>query len=153
MNLTDELFQIAILLEKSKIEYAICGGLAVVIHGYPRLTRDIAIMISELDLDQTRDVLKDLGFTLSSGILPFDVGKPTEQRVFRLNKAQGNELLTLDLVLVTPFLEDVWSDRELHLIDGKRVSVVSRSGLAKMKRAAGRAQDLIDLSTLGLDDE
>ena len=33
MNLIDELFKVINCLEKDKIQYAICGGIAVIIHG------------------------------------------------------------------------------------------------------------------------
>ena len=77
--------------------------------------------------------------------------KPTERRVFRLTKVEGNSHMTVDLVLVNPLLEDVWAAREKHLVEGKTLRVVSREGLGKMKRLAGRPQDLADLSQLGLE--
>jgi hypothetical protein len=42
-------------------------------------------------------------------------------------------------------------DREKRIVEGKTLQVVSRKGLAKMKQAAGRPQDLNDLSQLGID--
>jgi hypothetical protein len=41
MKLKEELLKIAARFERSGIDYALCGGLAVVVHGYPRLTKDI----------------------------------------------------------------------------------------------------------------
>ena len=153
MNLKDELFLVTGTLEKARIDHALCGGMAVTIHGYPRLTRDIDLLLREEDLERARNALEKSGYTLSSGILPFDVGEPTERRIFRITKVQGNDHMTLDLVLVNPFLDDVWRGREKHLVEGKTLCVVSREGLAKMKRTAGRPQDLADLSQLGLEDD
>jgi hypothetical protein len=153
MNLRDELFLVTDTLENARIDHAICGGMAVVVHGYPRLTRDIDLLLREEDLERARSALEKVGYTLSAGILPFDVGKSTERRVFRVTKVEGARYMTLDLVLVSPFLEDVWKGRQKHLVEDRTLYVVSRAGLAKMKRAAGRPQDLADLSQLGLDDD
>ena len=92
-----------------------------------------------------------MGFILDSGMLHFDAGKLTERRLWRLTKVSGEDHLTLDLLLVNSFLQDVWNGREAHRLDDRIVQVVSRVGLAKMKRAAGRPQDLADLSALGLE--
>jgi hypothetical protein len=46
---------------------------------------------------------------------------------------------------------DVWEQRELFDWEGLPIWVVSAEGLAKMKRKAGRDQDLLDLKKLGLD--
>jgi len=89
-----------------------------------------------------------VGYDLTSGIIPFDTGLATERRVFRVTKVEGRDFLTLDLLLVSPFLQDVWATREEHVVEGRRLRVVSLAGLTKMKRAAGRRQDLADLDYL-----
>jgi hypothetical protein len=151
MNIKQELFLVIDTLQKSGIDHAICGGLAVVIHGYPRLTRDIDLLIREEDLERSRAAVRAVGYTVDSGLLTFDAGTPTEQRLFRVTKVEGEDHLTLDLVLVTAFLEDVWRDREPQQVEQRVLQVVSLEGLAKMKRVAGRPQDLADLSQLGLE--
>lgn len=153
MDLQEELFRIVDTLDTEGIDYALCGGLAVIVHGHPRLTRDIDMLILPEDLDRIRDAVRPLGFSMESGILPFDQGQPTERRVFRVTKAEGHDHLTLDLVLVGSFLDEVWRRREKYKVQGRDLCVVSRDGLATMKRAAGRPQDLEDLRQLGLDDE
>lgn len=151
LDVRQELSWVASAFQSAGIEYAICGGLAVAIHGYPRATRDIDLLIQEEDLERVKPVLARVGFTLAAGIIPFDVGKKTERQVFRISKAEADDLLTLDLILVAPFLEEVWSSRERYQIGDQEFQVVSLEGLAKMKRAAGRPQDLADLNQLGLD--
>jgi hypothetical protein len=66
-------------------------------------------------------------------MIPFDVGKPTEPRVFRVVKTVGEDHLTVDLILVSPLLADVWAGREKHVAAGREFCVVSLQGLAKMK--------------------
>ena len=48
---------------------------------------------------------------------------------------------------------EVWQDREAYEVEGFQVSVVSREGLIKMKRIAGRRQDLSDIESLESADE
>ncbi len=148
MNLKDELFLIVETLDRGGIEYALCGGLAVAVHGYVRATKDIDILIRTEDLTAAERALAEVGYDLTSGIIPFDTGLATERRVFRVTKVEGRDFLTLDLLLVSPFLQDVWATREEHVVEGRRLRVVSLAGLTKMKRAAGRRQDLADLDYL-----
>jgi hypothetical protein len=148
MDIKTELMRIAEVLRSQGVEYAVCGGLAVVIHGYPRTTRDIDLLVREEDLDRIRPALEKVGFTLPAGILSFDAGKETERKVFRISKAEGEDLLTLDLVLVNPLLEDVWSGRVEYRVGDQALQVVSLAGLKKMKTLAGRPQDLADIAQL-----
>lgn len=41
VNLVDELRGLLESLNGAGVEYAVCGGIAVAIHGYPRFTKDI----------------------------------------------------------------------------------------------------------------
>lgn len=153
LDLKTEFLRLARLFRDEGIPYAVCGGIAVAIHGYPRATRDIDVLVREEDLEKVREAVGRVGFTLSSGIIPFDTGKKTERKVFRVSKAKEDDLITLDLILATGFLEEAWSTRERYRIGDQEIEVVSKKGLEKMKTLAGRAQDLADLSELGLGEE
>lgn len=58
------------------------------------------------------------------------------------------EVLSLDLLLVTPKVEDVWESKEKLNLQTQDLWIVSQSGLIKMKELAGRAKDLIDIERL-----
>ena len=81
-------------------------------------------------------------------------GQPREiQRVSKLDPDTG-ELLALDLLVVNPALEAVWAGRQTLRAGDRAIVVVSREGLAMMKRLAGRRQDLADVAKLeGNDDD
>ena len=67
----------------------------------------------------------------------------------RVSKIDDNgEVLSLDLLLVTPQAQDVWVTRETIDFLGNKLSVVSLKGLIKMKTLAGRPQDLADIARL-----
>jgi len=151
MNLIDELFSVIDCLERDNIRYAICGGIAVIIYGYPRLTKDIDIMVLSEDKERIEKSVKKAGYTLKSGIIPFDVGKDTERQIFRITKVEEEDFLTLDFIMVSPFLEEAWQTRKNQSLENRNVVVVSKEGLAQMKRIAKRPQDIADLSNLELE--
>lgn len=137
------------------IEYALCGGLALAVHGHPRATKDIDILIERTTLPRALAVAKRAGFDIPARKMTFGLktGNPRDvQRVSKLDDATG-KLLTLDLLVVNPDLEEVWNTRQLVEADQRRMTVVSREGLATMKRIAGRPQDLVDLAKLEGTDE
>lgn len=150
MNLLDEFRAIVRAMQHAGIPYAVCGGIAVTIHGFPRTTRDIDLLIQPDDLDRTLDCVRPLGYVLEGGLIPLGFGEPHERNVYRISKASGTELMTLDLVLVNPLLAEAWNTREEFTMTGETFIVVSPAGLAIMKRLSGRRQDLVDLEQLGL---
>ena len=148
MELVRELLEVVAALENAKVDYAICGGLAVAIHGFPRHTKDIDLLIEESSLEAAKRAVASVGFDLDSGVISFQAGTPSEQRVYRLNKTQGTDFLTLDFILVSPILTDVWNHRRKMESSGNVIKVVSREGLIAMKRLAGRPIDHADVAEL-----
>lgn len=148
VDLYDELLRLAEALARHGIEYALCGGMALAVHGHPRFTKDIDLLVRDEDLEKIRRAVGERGFTVEGGRIPFAAGRPEERVVHRVSKVDGREVLTLDLLVVNAQLEDVWRDRGVVELDGRKLQVVSREGLARMKRIAGRDQDLLDLKKL-----
>ena len=138
-------------LQRHGVEYVVCGGIAVTIHGYVRTTKDIDLLIRSEDADRAVAVAAEAGFRDDSGNIAFDQGTERERIVRRIVKIEGRDLLMLVLILVSPILEPVWRSRMTVEWENRRVPVVSREGLARMKTLAGRDQDLTDLKQLGLD--
>lgn len=152
MDLYDELQRLLDLLQEAEADYALCGGLAVAFHGYARFTKDIDLMVRQDDVARITDLVRELDFTITTGPMPFGHGTDRAREVHRISKL-GDEVLTLDLVVVSPALEAVWADREVFEWQGRHVTVVSADGLATMKRMAGRDQDLLDLRMLGFEED
>jgi hypothetical protein len=153
MDLYSELLHLIDALNSAQLGYAVCGGIAVAIYGYPRFTKDIDLLIRSEDLARVLKTIEPRGFIDAAGSISFDTGGPQERVVHRISKIEGAEILTLDLLLVSPALEDVWQQREMFQWQGRALQLVSAEGLAKMKRLAGRDQDLLDLKKLGFADE
>lgn len=148
LNLKEELFQVTDLLNKMGVEYAVCGGLAVLIHGCPRPTYDLDFIVKSNNLARIRSHLKHLGYKIQTDVMTFQADQPNEIKVWRISKARDEDLLSVDFLLINPFLEDVWAGRRQFEFDGKSITVVGLDGLRKMKESAGRPKDLIDLENL-----
>ncbi|CAN5605321.1 hypothetical protein BH18ACI1_BH18ACI1_22990 [soil metagenome] len=145
-TLLDELKELISALEDNKIEYAVCGGLSLAIHGFARATLDIDILIQPESLEKAYQVGAENGFDIRGLDISF---KERAVEIRRVSKIDDNgEVLSLDLLLVTPQVQDVWETREKIDFLGSRLSVVSRTGLIKMKTLAGRPQDLADIERL-----
>jgi hypothetical protein len=153
MNIQHELVKIIDALNDAEIPYALCGGWAVVFHGYTRLTKDIDILIREENLTEVQSIVRTMGYVLPSGLITFKAGTAEETKLFRLSHAEGADFVTLDLLLVTPVFEEVWASRK-EASDGQRdFWIVSRAGLRVMKCLSGREQDIADLAMLKLIEE
>ncbi len=150
INLYEELVALARELEAAKLNYAVCGGLAVAIHGLARATKDIDLLIRREDLAGVLDVARGCGFNLEGGILPMGAGERFPSDIFRIPKVLDQKLLTLDLLIVNPLLQQAWEAREYFEWQGVTLQAVSSAGLYVMKKLAGRPQDLVDLQRLGL---
>lgn len=145
-TLLDELSQLISALDENGIEYAVCGGLSLAIHGFARATLDIDILIQPESLEKAYKVGAENGFDIRGLDISFKERAVEIRRVSKIDDT--GEVLSLDLLLVTPFVQDVWETRETIDFLGKRLSVVSLTGLIKMKRLAGRPQDLADIARL-----
>lgn len=103
MKLRDEMNLLIRALSQAQIPYALCGGLAMAVHGWPRATLDIDLLVEEQSLPAIREVAKKLGYQHESGFDSFSNGW---DKLFRTVKMAGEDFLPLDILLVTPELHD-----------------------------------------------
>jgi hypothetical protein len=148
-DLYEELRAIVDAFEARGVDHALCGAVALAIHGKPRATTDIDILVAPAEIDEAKTVLRALGYDLEAAPMTFASGI----RVHRVSRVEGRELFTVDLLVAEPPLADAWRDRLVLSWRDKPLRVVSRDGLAAMKRLAGRPQDRADLHALGADDD
>ena len=149
MTLTDEFTALIIGLQDAKIGFAVCGGLAMSLHGFPRFTKDIDFLVQRNDLPQILDVAKRCGYDEEVESLTLGPRDYPTCEIRRINKFQGEDHLMVDFILVNPHLDEIWAGQISYAWQGLTVAVVSAAGLAKMKRLASRPQDLLDIETLG----
>jgi len=145
LNLWDETKTLLQELEKAGIDYAVAGALALAVHGAPRATTDIDLLVPPEFVDAALGKARDHGF--STEALPMRFTDGMELR--RTTKIDDDgDVLTLDLLIVNANLQPVWDSRLEIETDFGKVWVVSREGLIKMKALAGREQDLGDIRRL-----
>ena len=153
MDLIDELKRLITRLDEERIEYALCGGLAMAVYALPRATLDIDIMVEASSLDKTKQAVHDLGFILDTMPMEFHGGKVHIHRVSKIDPDTG-ETLVLDLLIVTPEIRQAWESRTKVEWEGGTLSVVSPEGLVLLKSFRRSGQDQDDIRYLrGIIDE
>ena len=153
MNLVDEVHSITGALHAAGIAYAVCGGVAVTMHGAPRTTKDIDLLVARSDLARVLEVVRPLGYAFAALPMTFDAGTERERYVQRVSKMEAGVHLVLDLLIDDAAYAGLLADTiEVPLAHGP-VRVVSLQGLLRMKRLAGRPQDLADIERLERGDD
>jgi hypothetical protein len=153
LDIIAELEVLISVLDREGIEYAICGGLAMAVHGFPRATEDIDLLLRHDMLAAVMRLARDCGFDIPARPITFGLRTGTPRKVQRVSKLdpETNDLVTLDLLDVSADLEGVWTGRISMPWKGRVVRVVSVDGLITMKRLASRPQDLADIAKLSGD--
>jgi hypothetical protein len=144
LDLFEETTALLAELERHGVPYAVAGALALAIHGVPRATTDIDLLVRAEDAEAALRVASSRGFSVQA--LPMRFLDGLEVR--RSTKVEATEMLTLDLLLVNVNLEAAWAGRERVPTERGEVWVVSRAGLIEMKAWAAREQDLADIRRL-----
>lgn len=145
MDLYAELDALIRGFDAAGIDYALCGGLALAVHGLPRATRDIDVLVRRGDVDRVRTVAKACGFTIEALPMTFS---SSGRSLVRFTKFAGGEPLMLDLLLVEDPPDAVWDTRSRIPYANGAISVISRQGLITLKLLAARPQDLADIARL-----
>lgn len=147
-------------LARHDVNYVTVGGIAIQAHGGQRLTQDldIAIAASKDNLDRLALALTDLDARMLG---PDGQRSKTTPSATLLGSSDQWHLVTdqgrLDVVTLPahlgPFAEMRARAHETKLGD-LTVPIAHRDDLLRMKRAAGRPQDLADVELLeSLDDD
>jgi hypothetical protein len=147
-------------LAKHQVEYVAVGGIAVQTHGYLRGTVDLDIIPRPdfANLARLGEMLASLGARVYRTAQPVNITDP-----HLLSRAGFVPLMTdhgrLDVLNVgsTSGAPSEYSElrgRALELdLDGTLVVIAGLDDLIRMKRAAGREQDLADIRALTALDE
>ncbi len=145
-------------LEAERVRYVTVGGIATILHGVIRLTRDIDLVI---DLDPTEArraiaVLEQLGFTPTIPVRAEAFADPGQRAawardkhmvVFSLQDTRG--YVAVDLFVEYPMdFDGLWERSEIMQVEEISIRVASLDDLIQLKRKAGRPQDLLDVALL-----
>ncbi len=146
-DLYDEFKAIVTALAERKIDYAVRGGLAMAVHGLARATVDIDLLILADDLEAVKASAKKLGYAIDALPMTFAKGAIEIRRVSKIDPDTGI-VLSLDLLLVTPQITEIWASRSHVNWDEGVLSVLAPKGLIELKSFRGSGQDLDDIKRL-----
>jgi len=144
---------------EEKVEYLICGGLAVNIYGIPRMTADIDLLVSfdEANIKRFEKVLEELSF---ASVVPIqlnslldaskraEVIKTKNLIAYSYYNKRAN-FMNVDVLIDVPLsFDNMWKNRERRAIENFEINIVSLEHLIEMKRYANRNQDQQDVKML-----
>jgi hypothetical protein len=146
-------------LNAADVRYVVVGGVAVVLHGYARVTGDVDLIV-DLEPAEARkaiDTLVGLGLRARAPVDAVRFADPAERtrwirekglRVFSLwDPAQP--MREVDLFTESPIeFATLWNRSQLVDIGEAEVRVASIADLIALKRLASRPQDLLDIAEL-----
>jgi hypothetical protein len=132
--------------QQHDVKYVVIGGIAAILHGVPRATFDLDLLIEATPENVRRllAALLDAGLG-TAALTTIDDLLANEITIFK-------DLIRIDVQTSTPGVsfDDAWRRRKLLNYQGQEFFVLSRSDLIASKRAAGRAVDLDDVRLLEL---
>ena len=102
-----ELQALASKLHAEQIPYALCGALALAVHGYPRATLDIDLLALAGSGEQILQCGRTLGFTLEAAPMEFAGGTVRIQQISKVLPA-SEDVLMLDVLTVSSDIENGW---------------------------------------------
>lgn len=146
-------------LNAKKIKYVVVGGMAVNLHGVPRLTYDIDLLLylEDKNLKRFLSLMKNWGFKprIPVNIMDFAVKKKREDWISHKNMKAFNlvnpdwAVREIDVVINTP-IDYKKAIKNLTYINlhGVSIPIISISDLILMKKGTGRTQDRQDIQNL-----
>lgn len=147
-------------LNDAQVQYLVVGGLAVVAHGYQRFTNDVDLVLRLEPANVVRafEALRQIDYHFSIPIDPADFADADQRERWRAEKGMIVLKLWSDLHRRTPidiFIHEPfdfateYAAAKWEVVAGEmQAPVIQLQTLLKMKREAGRPQDLADIADL-----
>jgi hypothetical protein len=133
--------------QKREVKYLVIGGIAAVLHGVPRATFDLDILIeaSPDNAQRLLDALIDASFATAT-MITADELLAHEITIFR-------DRVRIDVQTSTPGItfEEAWQKRVAMTYQEQEFYVAAKEDVIASKRAAGREKDLADVRMLEID--
>ena len=143
---------------KNKVRYIVVGGIAVNLHGIPRMTADLDLMI---DLEKENvlkfiEILKSLDYVPKIPENPENLANPEKREEWKKRKMQAftfwnvkKPYQQVDIFIENPIeFGKAYSRKEKIKAADFEIYIISIDDLIKIKRKSGRKQDLCDIEAL-----
>ncbi len=144
-------------LNRARVDYVVFGGVAAILYGIHRSTMDIDIMIDLESKNITKffKAITDLGY---SPKVPVTLEEFTDPKI-RKTWIKDKNMKVLSFyhkkdnykmvdVSIGQLMNYAHVEKKIFKISGIKVPVIAFEQLVKLKKKAGRPQDLIDLDEL-----
>lgn len=146
-------------LNRQKVKYVIAGGIAVNLHGVPRVTQDLDLVIylGEENVNKFSKAMGTLGYKPKIPVKIEDFGVKKNREDWIKNKGMVVfSLWNKDIPyrIIDVFVKDPIDFKELYRDKAEismgefKIPVVSIEHLIKLKQMAGRKQDISDIVSL-----
>lgn len=146
-------------LNKRKVRYLVAGGVAAILYGNPRFTKDLDLFVDleEANLRKMIAGLKTLKFIPRAPVKADDFA--VKENRDRWMKEKGmlaftfinpkNPFENVDILLMSPVpFQTAYRKKRIFKSENTNIPVVSSDHLIQMKTFAGRPQDLNDIEVL-----
>ena len=150
-ELNDDFRDILVALVEAEVVFLIVGAHALAVHGLPRATGDIDLLVKPTPDNAKRvlEALRAFGAPIDAhGVSEADFTTPGT--VYQIGLPPRRIDLLTEITAVS--FDDAWQDRTQTTIAGLELAVLGRQSLLRNKRALGRPKDLADIAALGEDD-
>lgn len=150
---------VLVLLRDSGVSHIIVGGTAVILHGVPRTTADLDLVVDLEPANVRRlvSVMNRLGYRPRVPVEPGDLADPAKRAEWIADKGMraftfqlpGQPLADIDILIDSPLGFAELAKRAERLdAGGLMLRIASVEDLITMKEAAARDQDLADADAL-----
>ncbi len=135
--------------QEHNVKYVVIGGIASILHGVPRVTFDLDILIEA----SPENVRRMLGALLSAGLATAEL--TTVEDVLSNEITIFQDKVRIDVQTETPGItfHDAWINKKAVKHHGQIFFILSKQDLILSKKAAGRAVDIEDVRLLRLSDD
>lgn len=143
-------------LHEYEVRYVVCGGLAVNLHGIPRMTADVDIILdlSEQNLLHFEKCVTAIKYQLSVPLKISDLSDELKRKNLIETKNlvalsffnYDKNFLALDVVLHFPIpFDELWKQRVIRKEGIINLNIVSLDHLIQLKEFSNRVQDRQDI--------
>lgn len=143
----------------NQVRYLIVGGLSVNLHGIPRVTQDIDIIIAleKTNIEKIIRILEEMGFVPRLPVKSEELTDADMRNIWVTEKNlkaftfyhPRDHFKVIDILLVHPLdFSKAYANRTIKNLENFTINLVSIDDLIVMKEFSGRSQDLSDIEML-----
>jgi hypothetical protein len=145
MDLAPDFDEFIASLSAHGVEFVIVGAYALALHGAPRFTGDLDVLVRPTLENASRllEAVRAFGFPVTD-LRPQDVAKA--DRILQM----GVEPVQIHIMGAISGVtwDDAWHDRVTGPLGRHRVAFLGRETFIRNKKASGRPKDLADIDAL-----